>query len=421
MYSVIHRSTNLHSMLCHSSVCKAWFDRTRKSLPRPLRPPEPVVPASDNTYMRFRGTKRRNVHINDEDGSQTQDVYKKMRTERRGYKNIRVFYTQLAKSPTISNVRHAKMQGTRKWENNKFLKNTWTPAVRQPAETSMGYTESTSVLPLTSAKLIAQSPEAMHKNLPSLRSILSSMETPTIPPMWQNGKKDLPGFASLKSKISLNPCRETLSSDHHLNVRSTLGLSNDGNWVPNGLHRLRVEEMLSMRPTKPSDILHATENINDQNISLSRHTAQTVISEPYWIAGSDSCSVLTTETAPPEIRVETCQFQVTRGVTSELSFAYRESVAVMNTSGTASTESKHLASFRPTVHLESKDEHPPRGRSARKVKACLRCRFLKKTVGTLIFEPTMCALTFNFSVTAETPALDVSHLTHDFGKSLVPA
>lgn len=144
MYPVIYGNSDLHSALCFSPVCKAWFDRARKSLPTQNRSLDPVMPTSDSTHMLFRGTKRKTSEIDDAEVWHTQDVYKKMRIERRSFKNIRVFSTQLAKTPTtISNVRHSKMQGRRKCESFKVPKNTWTPAVRQPAETSKGQTEST--------------------------------------------------------------------------------------------------------------------------------------------------------------------------------------------------------------------------------------------------------------------------------------
>lgn len=158
--------------------------------------------------MRFRGTKRKNFKINDSECLQTQDIYKKLRTERRGYKNIRVSYTQLAESPSaISNVRFLKRQGAQKWKDDKLLKKARIQAERPPAEPST-------------------------------------------------------------AKRSL-------------------------------------------------DILHTTSNATNQK-NPSSHTADTVISEPYWISGSNSGSVLTTRTAPSQLGVETCQY-TNRG-TCELSF-----------------------------------------------------------------------------------------------------
>lgn len=84
-----------------SSICKSWFNLAKKSLPKPLRPPVFNFPTSSSfKYIHHRRSGFGNV-----EDSQSLDVYRRMRNERRAFKNIHVRFAELPETPIVYNVR----------------------------------------------------------------------------------------------------------------------------------------------------------------------------------------------------------------------------------------------------------------------------------------------------------------------------
>ena len=90
-------------IIIHSRVCQAWFDFSRSSLPRPLRPHSHQN--AGNPTPSLRGTKRKIHKMSDAEQLDTQKVHALLRTERKRYKNVRFHFTKMADTPNLPNVR----------------------------------------------------------------------------------------------------------------------------------------------------------------------------------------------------------------------------------------------------------------------------------------------------------------------------
>ena len=105
------------TLLYPSLVCNSRFDVARRTLPKPLRPlvlDFPVV--SEATYTKHRDVKRRELYMSD-----TGRVdYNKMRSDRRSFKNIHIYFSELPKTPTVSNVRSKKQDSSRPAKRRKL-------------------------------------------------------------------------------------------------------------------------------------------------------------------------------------------------------------------------------------------------------------------------------------------------------------
>lgn len=104
MQTQFQSSPDLCSIFTSSSRCNVWFDISRKILPKPLRPPEQILLTRDDSFTRVRGAKRKLLETYDDDKLPAQDLHKKMRTERREFRNIRMHFTPLPKAPAVSSV-----------------------------------------------------------------------------------------------------------------------------------------------------------------------------------------------------------------------------------------------------------------------------------------------------------------------------
>ena len=89
-----------------SFSCKIWFDIARKPLPRPYRPDILSAHRSKSEPC----LKRRLEDVKDGEGTEVGTIHKKLRTDRRSMRNIRIHRTQLPKTPRIANVRHSSIR-----------------------------------------------------------------------------------------------------------------------------------------------------------------------------------------------------------------------------------------------------------------------------------------------------------------------
>ena len=214
----------------------------------------------DDSCVRVRGKKRKGDVIDIQElRARLSGTYKKMRTERRTFKNLRVCFTKLSGSPKVSNVRSKQQDTSPSRRSGRFSTRDLNGKVNKPLDLS----------------------------------------------------KQAPGSWRL------------LDDESHL-------------------------ESFPIPPNKP----------------------QTIISEPYWLAGSDSASIWTIETAPPEFDTKDFDYQVTRGFVSELSLGQGHCF-----------EERAASTFLKGGRSDNKKTTTDLGRRGGKLLRCLRCKFLMKTVG----------------------------------------
>ena len=85
-------------ILCKSSTCKAWFRSSRKSLPLPHRPPEMNGFVLDQA-TEANGPRRQAVGWGRSGLSISEESLRKLRNERRSFKNVSIYVTELPATP----------------------------------------------------------------------------------------------------------------------------------------------------------------------------------------------------------------------------------------------------------------------------------------------------------------------------------
>lgn len=87
-----------------SSECNAWFDKARKPLPRPHRPPEIEHGPSSRVHRSQLHTLKRKRANTEHEGHDSSDL-QRARAQRRLFRNVRIHFQELPSTPKVSNVR----------------------------------------------------------------------------------------------------------------------------------------------------------------------------------------------------------------------------------------------------------------------------------------------------------------------------
>ena len=99
-----YRQFGTHMASAHaeffSSACKTCFDLAHKSLPRPFRPFKAESLLDDRPWLpNIRMSPRTSI---------AQVPYEVLKSQRRRFKNIRIFFSQLPDSPWLPNIRTSR-------------------------------------------------------------------------------------------------------------------------------------------------------------------------------------------------------------------------------------------------------------------------------------------------------------------------
>lgn len=304
-------------------------------MPLPLRPPEPEC-LGPLTYVRSQGVKRKRSDIHTTRKAEVAQHYKKMRTERRSIKNLRLHSTSLGISPAVSNVRGKLRQPIREMRPSQSLRDAPLAVVDRPLD-QIG----SAVAPRYQIGPSAgQNQQASTTNSTSLL-FQSSSYISSISPVIQSSSEP--------------------SSESNDAAGIALGLS---------VSRLSQESNLAAKVENNSkqrtqDALSDDFIIYDDRDRLSPE-APTLVSEPFWLAFSDNESNQTAETAP--LKLESERFVLTS--------ASRDILTGRNMSRSNLYVQSHRKRTNTRV-VKSKQ-----GSTAKmpRALACIRCRLLTKTV-----------------------------------------
>jgi hypothetical protein len=341
----------LISLMISSCVCKAWFDDAQKSLPRPLRPIYlDLSPSSGFKYFRHRGMKRRDIELHSDSilptAVQLDDIYKQLRLERRGYKNVHVHFAELPETPSVSNVRVHTQTSQRRKRRQKF--------------TSSSPSKRPAIFPLVNNTSVA------------------SMAPPNFKSAAVNSHWDSPPDKDLimtNAPLNPNDLMDTSASNDTpppspAAYRPVI-LAGTGTWKETNLLVTVWLTDLEMDPLSNPVFQSATPAVAPRLDGI-LHTprAPSVISEPYWLAMSSTQSVWAPESAPSELdgHVDVSvpsSPSLTVGTPQRLRDATNESRG-------GRRKAARKAPLKPGQRKQASE--------MRKLGACLRCRFLKKPV-----------------------------------------
>ena len=98
----------IRRLICQSRICRAHVGLARKTLPFPLRPLRQDLTTSIPYSHRTQGLKRKSFKMVEDEEAENPQCRKKMRTERKMFKNFRIQVTPLATTPKVSNIRRIK-------------------------------------------------------------------------------------------------------------------------------------------------------------------------------------------------------------------------------------------------------------------------------------------------------------------------
>lgn len=349
------------SLTIFSCVCRAWFDDAQKSLPRPLRPIYVETSPSWFNYVRHWGTKRRDIELHSDSlppaAVQMDDVHKQRRLERRGYKNVHVHFAELPETPPVSNVRgHTKASLQRK-RRQKFtssspskrsamstLANRMPPPILQrPADrSSLEYPSDTDVVMLDA-----------FPSQNNMRGTSASKDATLLDPISDDADEPLMMADTEPWKPVTEPWKEVTEAWKYVSEP----WKDVTEWLTD----------LEMDPLSNPLFQGATSAVPARldGIPLTPKSPS-VISEPYWLAMSSTQSVWAAESAPSE-------------------FEGHLDIRVPSSRSTTVTTSQRLrdGTKKPGGREVGRKLGPGRRKQAseiRKIRACVRCRFLKKTV-----------------------------------------
>lgn len=334
-----------------SCICKAWFDDAQKSLPRPLRPIYlDLSPSSGFKYVRHRGTKRRDIQLYGNSllstTIQLDDVYKQLRLERRGYKNIHVHFAELPETPSVSNVRDSTQTSQRRKRHQKFA----TSPSKRLAISPLANNTSFASMPPPNFKTAAGNPR--WGSPPNKDLIMMDAPINPIDLKDTSGSNDAP---PRPHPANHGPCPLIEAEPpQEMNTLVTVWLTD-----------------LEMDPLSNPVFQSATPAVAPRlDGILLTPRAPSVISEPYWLAMSSTQSVWTPESAPSELGGHV-DISVPSSPSLTVSTPQRLRDATNESRG-GRRKAARKAPLKPGQRKQASE--------MRKLGACLRCRFLKKTV-----------------------------------------
>lgn len=316
-------------------VCRSCFDRAQKSLPLPLRPPEPEC-LGPLTYVRSQGVKRKRSDIHTTRKAEGAQHYKKLRTERRSIKNLRIHSTLLGTSPAVFNVRSRLKKPIREMGPSQSLRAAPRALVHRPLDQ------------------IESAVAPRNKIGPSAEQIKEDSTTNSTSLLFSSSYY-IPN-RSWGIQSSSEPSSESKDAAYILLDLSVSGLSQDSKLTAKAENncKRRTQDALS------EDVI----SYDDRDRRSPE--APTLVSEPFWFACSDNVSIQTAETAPPKLERERFVFtSASRDVPTTRNPSHSNLYVQSQTKGTNTRE------------VESKQSSTAKGPRAL---ACIRCRLLKKTV-----------------------------------------
>jgi hypothetical protein len=262
------------SLMISSYICKAWFDDAQKSLPKPLRPIcLDLSPSSGFKYVRHRGTKGRDIQLHNNSllltETQSDDVYKQLRLERREYKNIHVHFAELPETPSVSNVRDSTQTSQRRKRHQKFAPNP--------------------------SKRLAISPLAKNTSFASMPPL--NFKSATSNPRW--GSPSDKNLIMMDAPINPIGSNDALPPPYLTYYRPWPLIEAESPQEINTFVRLSD---LEMDPLSNPVFQSATPAVAPRlDGILPTPRAPSVISEPHWLAMSSTQSVWGPESAPSEL------------------------------------------------------------------------------------------------------------------------
>ena len=359
-------------MRLSSYICKTWLDQACKTLPRPFRPLDTDSRAWNYSSVHVQGKKRKKEEITNlqELKAQLSGTYKRMRTERRTYKNLRVYFTKLTETPVVSNVRDVQRFANPKKRSGRLSTSCENSMVSKPLNFSN---------PATSLIHTPSPPRKYGLRGQSLNQDQES-KIPSLKP-WVMATQDVYGPRdSTCAKEVATPIKPSIPATTRSGGFMTTDTLDSSRKLPRYTDHLMLNTLSAVpdyiEPWPSMDEDNALEHRSISAISkaANRSSSKTVVSEPYWLAMSESASVWTDETAPPDFPTQDPDHEVRRGFISELC-SETGNLSVKKAASIVVKRDDYLEKTRNAVK-STKDLSLEEQRRL----ACLRCKFLKKNV-----------------------------------------
>ena len=270
-----------------SAVCNTWFDLTTKSLSRPFSAHEMGGGSRDNTSTIRRGRNRQDFGMGSTLPSHMQAVYKRLRTERQNYKNVRIHVTPLPQSPTVSSVRHKQEQGSS--FRRSFRKRMLPMPLRSQKQHGIYQIQT---------RYTGRS-RSQNTQLP-----IQNLETSNI----NTQVPEYPSVTHSRDASAADTLSDALLTTNPFDIKYPFGplaqpLLSSTSLATNTQNKTVISALQAASPGSPRSPRSAT----SQSPMGTKRIAQTVVSEPNWQAMSDTASTCAARTTPATTKLDYLQ------------------------------------------------------------------------------------------------------------------